>query len=114
MSLMDEEHREIVRRYKSGESMNTVARAVGRSSDFVRNVLIAEGVERRSRKKAAANAGRKPKHTFAPAQERRICLAYEDGLSLRECGERFGVHMSVIRRVLLKHEVKLRKRTGAK
>ncbi len=84
---------EIVRLYKNGLSMSKIAEADGRSDGTIRNVLIFNNVDRRSRSESNKVI---PDEIFVSL--------YNLGLSVSQVGRLLGVHpTTVIKRLGTRH-----------
>ncbi len=84
---------EIVRRYRSGETLMEIGRSLGVSHGVIRYCLVRAGVPRRHR------GGYRPRVDFSiPFEE--VVGRYRAGISVRELAPRVGVSESTLERRL--------------
>lgn len=87
-----------MRAYTAGATIEALAEHHGCSTESIRAVLRAEGVEARPRGPRSPLAGR----------EDDVAAAYRAGATIRELAERFGANARTVRKVLVDREVPMR------
>lgn len=89
---------ELAAAYRSGATVEELAARHGCSVTTVRDVLEAQGVERRARGPRSPLDGR----------EAEVAAAYEAGGTVRELVDRFGANQRTVRKVLAEQGVTMR------
>ena len=97
--LVGQEH-ELAASYTGGATVEELAARYDCSVTTVRDVLEAEGVERRPPGPRSPLEGR----------EAEVAAAYEAGATVRDLVERFGANQRTVRKALAGHGVVMRRR----
>jgi transposase-like protein len=89
---------EVVAAYEAGETIESLARRHGCSTESIRSLLHARGVRTRPRGSPSPLVGR----------EGEVAAAYREGATIRELVDRFGVNARTVRKVLSAEGVPMR------